>query len=142
MNQYVQSILLADRVHRLFLDNVKCELQRLNFQDITHTQAVLLYNIGRESMMVGDLISRKYYLGSNVNYSLRSMVETGYVKQTRSDFDKRSVFVSLTEKGLKLFDELECAFQRYLKTDKNTELTSFTAIVRDMEQQLIAQNKA
>jgi DNA-binding MarR family transcriptional regulator len=141
MNEHVQSILLADRIHRLFLDNVKCELQILNLQDINNTQAILLYNIGRDSMTVGDLIARKYYLGTNVTYNLRKMVETGYVAQTPSVFDKRSIRVSLTEKGLKLFDDLESAFQQYLKTVKKAELTSFNAVVKDMELDLMIHNR-
>ena len=141
MNEYVQSILLADRVHRLFLENVKYELQCLNLQDITNTQAMLLYNIGHGSVIVKELICRKYYLGANITYNLRKMTEAGYIKQTPSTFDKRSVYVSLSEKGLKLYDNLERTFQIYLQNMKKTDLTSFNDTIRDIELNLIEQKR-
>lgn len=141
MNSYVESIMLADRVYRLFLENVKHELQICDIQDITHIQALILYNIGHDSIAVSELIYRKYFLGSNITYNLKKMAEAGYIHQVRSDFDKRSVHVSLTEKGLKLYNVLECAFQRYLQTIEKTQLSSFSAIAKDMEVILMSQKR-
>jgi DNA-binding MarR family transcriptional regulator len=140
-NERIQSILLADRVHHLFLENVKYELQCLNLPDITNTQAIILYNIGDDTMTVNELTQRKHYLGSNVTYNLRKMVEAGYLKQTPSEFDKRSSYVSPTEKGLHLYHDLDRAFQKYLDTVSKTELTNFNEIIKDMEASLMSHSR-
>src|SRR3954469_5485654 len=55
---------------------------------------------------VGELTQRGCYLGSNVSYNLKKMVENSYVEQARSPHDRRSVHVRLTAKGRGLRDRL------------------------------------
>ena len=62
-------------------------------------QALLLFNIGDKELTAGELRTRGYYLGSNVSYNLKKLVDMGYLHNQRSRVDRRSVRVSLTEKG-------------------------------------------
>jgi DNA-binding MarR family transcriptional regulator len=92
-------ILLIERLHRYFLEVVKIELDRHAIPDINNVQALILYNIGGDELTVGELTARGYYLGSNVSYNVKKMVENGYLVQERSQHDRRSVRVKLTRKG-------------------------------------------
>ena len=139
MSNYVQSLILADRVYRLFMESVKVELKRLRVNDINNVQAIMLYNIGKDTLAVGDLIQRKYYLGSNVTYNLRKMGEMGYVVQVQSDFDKRSNYVSLTKKGLELYNNLETVFKKHLDAIKKGELAEFSEMLKEIEINLATQ---
>ena len=93
IEQYLESIHLIERLHRQFLEVVKGELERQDIQDVNNVQAVILYNIGKDELTVGELTNRGYYLGSNVSYNVRKMVENNYLIQERSAHDRRSVRV-------------------------------------------------
>ncbi len=112
-NEYLESIALIERLHRQFLEVVKNELDRLGIQDINNVQALILYNIGEDDLTVGELTARGYYLGSNVSYNVRKMVENGYLIQERSTHDRRSVRVRLPEKGLDLCKKIDEMFVRH-----------------------------
>lgn len=121
--KYYETIQLVERLHRYFLDVVKVELDRLGIQDINNIQAMILYNIGDDEMTVGELTLRGYYLGSNVSYNLKKMVEMAYVAQERSPHDKRSIRIKLSDKGLKLWRALGEMFKRHEEKIAGTELT-------------------
>src|SRR3954451_8534592 len=104
--RYLAVISLIERLHRHFLDVVKLELEGSDIRDINNVQALMLYNIGDAEMTVGELTLRGCYLGSNVSYNLKKLVENGYVEQARSPHDRRSVHVRLTAKGGALRDLL------------------------------------
>ena len=110
---YYQSILLIERLHRYFLEVVKAELDGLAVRDINNVQALILYNIGDDELTVGELTARGYYLGSNVSYNVKKMVENGYLEQYRSPHDRRSVRVRLTAKGTSLAAKLRDMFERH-----------------------------
>lgn len=99
---YYDAINLIERLHRQFLDVLKSELERAGIFDINNVQSMILHNIGTDELTVGELTIRGYYLGSNVSYNVKKMVENGYLAQERSIHDKRSVRVKLTDKGRKL----------------------------------------
>ena len=101
---YYDSINLIERLHRQFLDVLKSELERAGIFDINNVQSMILHNIGTDELTVGELTMRGYYLGSNVSYNVKKMVENGYLGQERSIHDKRSVRVKLTEKGRRLHE--------------------------------------
>lgn len=107
---YLEAIHLIERLHRQFLEVVKGELERLDIQDVNNVQAVILYNIGKDELTVGELTNRGYYLGSNVSYNVRKMVENEYLIQERSSHDRRSVRVRLSDKGLKLHEVMDQMF--------------------------------
>src|SRR3546814_19015032 len=96
---YYQSIVLIERLHRHFLELVKAELERRGIQDINNVQSLILYNIGTDELTVGELTARGYYLGSNVSYNVKKMVENGYLVRERSLQDRRSVRVRLSDTG-------------------------------------------
>jgi len=111
---YLQLLHLVERLHRQLLDVIKDELERLNQTDINSVQALLLYNIGDSELTPGELRSRGHYLGSNVSYNLKQLVEKGYIRDERSNTDRRSKRVSLTEIGLDIRDSLNALFDRQL----------------------------
>jgi DNA-binding MarR family transcriptional regulator len=99
-SEYLQALRLIERLHRLLLDVIKDEFDRLGGSDLNSVQALLLYNIGESELTAGELKSRGYYLGSNVSYNLKKLVDMGYIHYKRSETDRRSVRVSLSQKGL------------------------------------------
>ena len=112
-NAYLEVISLVERLHRHFLEVVKLELDGLRIHDINNVQALMLFNIGDAEMTVGELTTRGAYLGSNVSYNVKKMVENGYLAQQRSLHDRRSIHVRLTEKGIRLRDRLTVMHQRH-----------------------------
>ncbi len=111
---YLQLLHLVERLHRQLLDVIKDELERLGQTDINSVQALLLYNIGEAELTPGELRSRGHYLGSNVSYNLKQLVDKGYIRDVRSDVDRRSKRVSLTASGLNVRDRLRELFDRQL----------------------------
>ena len=111
---YLEVIGLIERLHRQFLEVVKAELDRQGIQDINNVQSLILYNIAEEEVTVGELTYRGYYLGSNVSYNLKKMVEMGYLEQERSTHDRRTVRVRLSEKGKALRVKLVEMFDRHM----------------------------
>ena len=109
---YLDTILLIERLHRRFLDVVKTELDRLRIDDINNVQTLILYNIGNDQLTVGELTNRGYYLGTNVSYNVKNLVESGYLVQEKAPHDKRSTRVSVSEKGLKLVAMLDALFEK------------------------------
>src|SRR5262245_28951244 len=114
--RYLVSLELIERIHRLLLDVIKDEFERLGRTDVNSVQALLLYNIGDAELTAGELTSRGYYLGSNVSYNLKKLVESGYINHQRSDTDRRSVRVRLTEKGRDVCDVVSALYRRQLKS--------------------------
>jgi len=109
---YSESILLIERLHRRFLDVVKTELDRLKIDDINNVQTLILYNITNEQLTIGELTNRGYYLGSNVSYNVKKLVENKYLMQERAPHDKRSSRIKLSEKGLSLCQKIDELYQR------------------------------
>src|ERR1700675_3282489 len=112
-NGYLETISLVERLHRHFLELVKLELDGLGVYDINNVQGMMLFNVGDAEMTVGELTTRGCYLGSNVSYNVKKMVETGYLAQERSVHDRRSFHVRLTKKGRNLRDRLSAMHQRH-----------------------------
>ena len=121
---YYESIQLIERLHRHFLDVLKVELDKKYIQDINNVQCMILYNVGEEEMTVGELTIRGYYLGSNVSYNVKKMVENGYLIQERSVHDKRSIRVRLSDKGVELRRMISDMFDRHEEQIKGSEITS------------------
>lgn len=96
---YLECLALVERLHRLLLDVIKDEFERVGVLEINAVQALLLFNIGENEVTAGELKSRGYYQGSNVSYNLKKLVDMGYMHHQRCEIDRRSVRVRLTEKG-------------------------------------------
>lgn len=111
---YINGLRLVERLHRQLLDVIKDELDRHGRADINSVQALLIFNIGEEELTAGELRTRGHYLGSNVSYNLKKLVETGYINHERSDADRRAVRVSLSDKGHELREIVQALFDRHL----------------------------
>ena len=99
MASYLDALTLVERLHRLLLDVIKDEFERVGILEINAVQALLLFNVGDNEVTAGELKTRGYYQGSNVSYNLKKLVELGYMHHQRSEIDRRSVRVRLSEKG-------------------------------------------
>jgi DNA-binding MarR family transcriptional regulator len=135
---YLEVISLIERLHRQVLEVIKLELDRLGMHDINNVQALMLFNIGEAEISVGELISRGYYLGSNVSYNVKKMIENGYLSHERSVHDRRSIRVRLTQNGRTLRDRLDEMYRRHLQMVGQTGITDadlqlVAAILRELE---------
>ena len=122
-NAYLEVISLVERLHRHFLEVVKLELDGLRIHDINNVQGLMLFNIGDAEMSVGELTLRGCYLGSNVSYNVKKLVENGYLVQERSVHDRRSIHVRLTEKGRALCERLGDMHKRHIEMLAQTAIT-------------------
>ena len=113
---YLEALTLVERLHRRLLDVIKDEFDRRGRSDINSVQALLLYNIGDKELTAGELRTRGYYLGSNVSYNLKKLVEMGFLDHQRSRVDRRSVRIKLTEKGIEVRDAVEQLYQKHVRT--------------------------
>jgi len=71
---YLEALSLVERLHRLLLDVIKDEFERVGVLEINAVQALLLFNIGDNEVTAGELKTRGYYQGSNVSYNLKRFV--------------------------------------------------------------------
>jgi len=113
---YLEALNLVERLHRQLLDVIKDELDRRDEREINSVQALLLFNVGDQELTAGELRTRGHYLGSNVSYNLKKLVESGYIHHERSEADRRSVLVRLTGKGEAVRDMLRELFDRHLSS--------------------------
>jgi DNA-binding MarR family transcriptional regulator len=120
---YLETIGLIERLHRHFLEIVKLELDGMGVHDINNVQGLILFNIGDAEMTVGELTLRGCYLGSNVSYNVKKMVENGYLIQERSEHDRRSIHVRLSEKGRVLCEKLAVMHDRHVTMVGQTPIT-------------------
>ena len=111
---YLEALTLVERLHRRLLDVIKDEFDRQGRNDINAVQALLLHNIGNSELTAGELRSRGYYLGSNVSYNLKKLVDQGLIAHQKSRVDRRSVRVSLTDKGKEVAEIVEGLYQRHM----------------------------
>ncbi len=136
---YLELLSLVERLHRLLLDVVKDEFERLGLLDINSVQALLLFNVGTHEVTAGELKSRGYYQGSNVSYNLKKLVEFGYMNHQRCDIDRRAVRVRLTEKGRNIQNIVGQLFERHALSMANKKLTGdfrladINSVLRRME---------
>jgi DNA-binding MarR family transcriptional regulator len=113
---YLEALTLVERLHRRLLDVIKDEFDRRGRSDINSVQALLLYNIGDKELTAGELRTRGYYLGSNVSYNLKKLVEMGFLDHQRSRVDRRSVRIRLTTKGQEVRHIVEALYDKHVKT--------------------------
>ncbi len=115
-HRYLEALTLIERLHRRLLDVIKDEFERTGEPEVNAVQALLLFNIGDAELTAGELKSRGHYQGSNVSYNLKKLVEAGYVNHERSSSDRRSVRVSLTERGQEIRNKVNDLYERQLKS--------------------------
>src|SRR5579863_3624509 len=113
---YLEALTLVERLHRRLLDVIKDEFDRRGRADINSVQALLLYNIGDKELTAGELRTRGYYLGSNVSYNVKKLVEMDYLHHARSRVDRRSVRISLTDKGRDVHKIVVSLYEKHAMT--------------------------
>ncbi len=113
---YLQALHLVERLHRRLLDVIKDEFERRGREDVNSVQALLLYNIGDRELTASELRSKGYYLGSNVSYNVKKLVEAGFLHYARSKVDRRSVRISLTAKGQGIHDIIHGLYEKHSRT--------------------------
>ena len=116
LDDYLENLALIERLHRLLLDVIKDEFERVGLLDINAVQALLLFNIGENEVTAGELKTRGYYQGSNVSYNLKKLVELGYMHHQRCEADRRAVRVRLTARGRSVRDVIAQLFARQAQT--------------------------
>ncbi|MBX9760431.1 MAG: winged helix DNA-binding protein [Beijerinckiaceae bacterium] len=113
---YLEALTLVERLHRRLLDVIKDEFDRRGRTEINAVQALLLYNIGDKELTAGELRTRGYYLGSNVSYNVKKLVEMGYLHHARSRVDRRAVRISLTAKGKQVHEAVASVYEKHVNT--------------------------
>lgn len=121
---FLDILSLVERLHRRLLDVLKNHLEQVGRNDLNPVQALLLHNIGENEMTAGELKTRGYYQGSNVSYNLKKLVEMGYLRHERSDYDRRAVRISLTDAGYEIRDMIDKLYMQHLQEMERDELTS------------------
>ncbi len=114
--RYLEAVTRVERLHRRLLDLIKDEFDRMGWDDINSTQAMMMFNIGDKELTAGELRSRGYYLGSNVSYNLKKLVDANYIFQEKSKADRRSVRIKLTPKGEEVAEVIDELYDRHLES--------------------------
>ncbi len=96
---YANTIHLFERLHRHLMDLVTDALDRAKTEDVNAAQAIVLYNIADQELTVSELRARDYYTGSNSSYNVKRLVEGEYLRYSKSRVDRRTVRISLGERG-------------------------------------------
>ncbi|MDR0677364.1 MAG: winged helix DNA-binding protein [Holosporaceae bacterium] len=130
---YLESVSLIERLHRLFLEVIKCELDSLKVEDINNVQALVLYNLGDEQISIGELTTRGCYLGSNVSYNLKKMIQNGYIDQVTSKHDKRSYIIKLSSKGVSLCKKIDAALDKHITALTNSGINNLGDLVAQLK---------
>lgn len=116
MPAYTNTILMLERLHRRLLDVVTDALGRAKIEDVNAVQAIMLYNIADQELTVSELRARDYYTGSNSSYNVKKLVEGGFLRYSKSRIDRRTVRISLGERGRKIHALVDEAYQKHAAT--------------------------
>lgn len=130
---YLEAVSLIERLHRRYLEVIKTELDAMKIEDINNVQALVLYNLGNEQISIGELTTKGCYLGSNVSYNLKKMLQNGYVEQMSSKHDKRSYMIRLSSKGVSLCKKLDAALDKQVEMLKEQGFNDITGFVEDLQ---------
>ena len=109
---FLKSLSLLEQAHRRLHDVVKDDLERGGERSLTGVQALLLYEIGEDEAPASVLRARGAFAGTSLSYNVKKLQEGGYLIQTRSEDDKRTVTLRLTERGLKVRSRVAKLFEK------------------------------
>ena len=113
---YTNTILMLERLHRRLLDVVTDALDRAKIADVNAVQAIMLYNIADQELTVSELRARDYYTGSNSSYNVKKLVEGGFLRYSKSRIDRRTVKISLGERGREIHALVSEAYRKHAAT--------------------------
>lgn len=97
-------------INKWFMGTLKKELEQEGINNVTPVQLLVIKNIGIDGQTIGSATNYGYYIGTNSNYNIKSLIKEGYVYKTKHPHDERSVILHLTEAGIELLDIIDCAF--------------------------------
>jgi DNA-binding MarR family transcriptional regulator len=109
---FLKSLSLLEQAHRRLHDVVKDDLERSGERSLTGVQALLLYEIGDGEAAASVLRARGAFAGTSLSYNVKKLQEGGYLIQTRSEDDKRTVTLKLTERGRKVRKRVAQLFEK------------------------------
>lgn len=132
---FLECLRLVERLHRRLLDVLRYRLEEMGRTELNSVQALLIYNVGEQEMTAGELRTRGYYLGSNVSYNLKKLVEMGFISHHKSEHDRRSVRVALTEKGRMISEMIDSLYDEQLEEIMGDELLGLEDM-RDLRKNL------
>jgi DNA-binding MarR family transcriptional regulator len=113
---YLDALAMVERAHRGLLDVIKDEFDRLGRSDVNATQALILFHMGDSELTAGELKTRGYYLGSNVSYNLKKLVDLGFIHHQKSRIDRRTVRIKLTQKGHDIRAIVDKLYERHTRS--------------------------
>ncbi|SHJ04808.1 DNA-binding transcriptional regulator, MarR family [Palleronia salina] len=128
IKEYLDTLSLVERLHRLLLDVLKDEFERVGVLEVNPVQALLLFNVGDNEVTAGELKTRGYYQGSNVSYNLKKLVEMGYMHHQRCEIDRRAVRVRLTPKGRQVHEAVGRLFARHAEGLQSRNVLSYDQV--------------
>ncbi len=109
---FLKSLSLLEQAHRRLHDVVKDSLERSGERFLTGVQALLLYEIGDSETPASALRARGAFAGTSMSYNVKKLQEAGYLIQSRSDDDRRTVLLKLTPSGLAVRKKVADLFER------------------------------
>ena len=116
---YLETQTLVERLHRRLLDVIEDEFDRRGRSDINAVQALIdLLNINDSELSVSELRGRGFYLGSNVSYNLKKLVDLGLLDHQRALADRHGrVRIKLTaQRGREVRDIVEELYRKHAGT--------------------------
>jgi DNA-binding MarR family transcriptional regulator len=135
LSGYTNAILMIERLHRRLLDVVTDALDRAKIEGVNAVQAIMLYNIADQELTVSELRARDYYTGSNSSYNVKKLVEGGFLRYAKSRIDRRTVKISLGERGEEIHALVHRAYQRHAATVEHLggiQADDFSAVNRSL----------
>ena len=78
---------------------------------LNSTQILMLLRMPEGGCPARALYQRPVYAGTNGNYNITALMRMGYLTKTKSQGDRRSVIIGLTEKGIEVRRMFEKTFQ-------------------------------
>ena len=92
---FLKSLSLLEQAHRRLHDVVKDDLERGGERHLTGVQALLIYEIGEGETPASVLRARGAFAGTSLSYNIKKLQEGGYLEQSRSEADKRTVHLRI-----------------------------------------------
>ncbi len=96
---FLKALSLLEQAHRRLHDVVKDNLERGGERSLTGVQALLIYEIGETETPASALRARGSFAGTSMSYNVKKLQDGGYLIQTRSSDDRRTVRLKLTPSG-------------------------------------------
>jgi DNA-binding MarR family transcriptional regulator len=113
---YANTIHLLERLNRRLMDVVTDALDRANINDVNAVQALMLYNIADQELTISELRERDYYTGLNSSYNVKKLVQGGFLRYSKSRVDRRTVHISLGERGKEIHTLVAQAYGKHAAT--------------------------